>query len=302
MLTREKMEGVYSLVPTPFTKTGSFDEQAFRENIRNLCKAGVGGIATTGTLGEFHTIRWKDHQKLIKALVEETNSKIHSIAGCSGVNTEEAIMKVKYAQDCGADAAMNVIPFYSRLTSAEVVKYFRDLAEACPNIGLVVYNNPGTTKVTITSDIYRELVKIPTLCGSKETMRDFSELLWIINLNKLSVMHIDRLFVPLMMFGGKGTFSEVVNLKPKLITETYKACKDKNWEKAMKLHFELNEFFTYCRQQYAGYTWFCGYKAMCDAFNFVKGGFPRRPFIPVPDDIKEKVKKIIIEKYGNKWA
>ena len=96
MLTRERMEGVYVLSPTPFKKSGEFDEEAFRENTRRLCEVGVHGITTTGTFGEFHTIPWPDHRRLIETLVEETKSGVYTVPGCSGNNTDEAIMKTRF--------------------------------------------------------------------------------------------------------------------------------------------------------------------------------------------------------------
>jgi len=301
VLTRGEMGGVYPLIPTPFTKSGDFKEEAFRENIRRLCDVGVHGIATTGTFGEFHTISWKDHQRLIKALVEEVKGGVVTIAGCSGVNTDEAIMKTKYAQDCGADAVMNVTPYYERLTRDECVKYFKDLAQACPDIGIIVYNNPGTAKITVDADMFKEIATAPNVCGSKEIVSDFGHLLRIIKSTDLAHMHVDSLFVPMMMFGGKGVFSLApVLTKPKLVLEAYNAAKEKNWEKAMKLQHEINEFNAFCHRAVGGgYTWFCVTKTVVNAFGFVDAGYPRRPFIPVPDDVQAKAKKVILEKYGN---
>ncbi len=303
MLTREKMGGVYALVPTPFTKSGEFDEEAFRENTRRLCEVGIHGIATTGTFGEFHTIPWRDHQRLIKALVDEAKGSIVTIVGCSAVNTDEAIMKVKFAQDCGADAVMNVVPFYQRLTRDESVKYFRDLAEACPDIGIVIYNNPNTTKILIDAEMYRELSEEPNICGSKEIVSDFVHLMKIIKASNLAHMHVDSLFVPMMMWGGKGVFSLTpVLTKPKLVLEAYNACKEKNWEKAMKLQYEINEFNEFARRLYGDYTWICVSKAIVNAFGFINAGYPRRPFIPVPEDLQEKAKRKLLEKYGDLWT
>jgi 4-hydroxy-tetrahydrodipicolinate synthase len=101
------MKGVYVLPPTPFKKDGSFDEENLRENVRKLAEAGVDAVITTGSVGEFHTITWEDHKRLIKALSEATKENgIKGVAGCSGVNTDEAIKKVKFAEECGADAIM----------------------------------------------------------------------------------------------------------------------------------------------------------------------------------------------------
>ena len=86
-----------------------------------------------------------------------------SVVGCSGLNTDRSIMKTKFAEDCGVDAAMNVIPFYTKITRDECIKFWNDLAKACSNIGLIVYNNPETTKFLVDAEILREIAKIPSV-------------------------------------------------------------------------------------------------------------------------------------------
>ncbi len=299
MLTRNTMGGVYALVPTPFTESGDFDEEAFRENTRRLCDVGVHGIATTGTFGEFHTIPWVDHQRLIKALVEEAKGDVKTIIGCSAENTDEAIKKMKFAQDCGADAVMNVPPYYERLTKDECVKYFKDIAEACPEIGVVVYNNPHTAKILVDADMFKEIAEASNICGSKEISRDFSHLIRILRATNLAHMHVDSLFVPMMMWGGKGVFSLAPILtRPKLVIAAYEACLRKDWNKAIELQNEINDFSAFCWQFFQGYSWIGVTKVVVNAFGLVNAGYPRRPFIMPPRSLQEKAKKAILEKYA----
>lgn len=303
MLTRYEMKGVYALVPTPFTRSGEFDEGAFRENARRLCEIGVHGIATTGTFGEFHTIPWEDHQRLIRALVDEVSEKVAAIAGCSAVNTDEAIKKVKFAQDCGADAVMNVPPYYVGLTRDECVGYFKDVAHACPDIGIIVYNNPNTAKILVSADMFREISEAPNVCGSKEIVRDFSHLTQIVRASNLAHMHVDSLFVPMMMWGGKGVFSlSPLLTKPKLVMSAYEACLRKDWDRATKLQNEINDFTAFAYEFFQGYNWICATKAIVNAFDFVDAGHTRRPFIEPPESLREKAKKALLEKYGEAWV
>ena len=308
MLTRSSMKGVYVLAPTPLKKTGEFDEESFRENLRRFCEVGVNGIATTGTLGEFHSIPWDDHKRLIKALVEEAKEGVVTVAGCSGVNTDEAIMKTRFAQESGVDAVMNVVPFYTKLTREECVKYWRDLAEECPEIGLVVYNNPETTKFLVDAKTFKEIAGIPSLCGSKEIvgytpLADFTHWLSIVHASDLAHMSCDPMLVPTMMWGGKGTFSEYLPLKPKIILETYKACERGDWETAKKLHYEVMEFVDFVldafEYQNPNYNWLCALKAAMNAFGFVNAGYPHRPYLPIPEKVQRKAEKKVLGRYAD---
>jgi dihydrodipicolinate synthase/N-acetylneuraminate lyase len=307
MLRRKNARGFYVLMPTPFSKSGQFDEAAFRQNVRNVCEYDVQGIATTGTLGEFHTIPWKDHQRLITALVEETKAGIVTIPGCSGMNTDEVIMKTKFAQDAGADAVMNTVPFYARITKDECVKYWNDVAEACPEIGLLVYNNPETTKFLIDARTFVELAKIPSVCGTKEIvgytpLADFTHWMNIVHATDLAYFCCDPVTVAASLYDAAGVTSENFALWPKLFLEVYKACLDKDWEKAKKLHYEQMEFVNFVYQSFGfgQYNWFCVLKAALDKLGIIKGGYPRRPFIPVPESIQKKGKELVVRKYGDR--
>jgi len=305
MLNRKNMRGFYVLAPTPFTKSGEFDEETFRENVRSLCEQDIQGIATTGTLGEFHTIPWEDHKRLIRALVDEAKGRVATVPGCSGINTDEAIMKTKFAQDAGADAAMNTVPFYTKVTREECVKYYKDVAKACPNIGLVVYNNPETTKFLVDAPLFTELAKIPTLCGSKEIvgytpLADFPHWMSIVHATDLAHFCCDPATVVASLYDTKGVTSENFALRPKLFLEVWKACMDKDWEKAKKFHYQQMEFTNFVYQCFGmgKYTWFCVLKAALDNLGIIKGGYPRRPFIPVPEKLQKKAKEQVLKKYG----
>ncbi|MFX0096031.1 MAG: dihydrodipicolinate synthase family protein [Candidatus Hodarchaeota archaeon] len=306
MLTRNEMHGVYVLAPTPFKRSGEFDEASFRENVRRYCEVGVHGIATTGTLGEFHSIPWMDHKRLIQALVEEIKGGVVSVAGCSGINTDEAIMKTRFAQDCGVDAVMNVIPFYTKLTRKECVQYWRDLANECPEVGLIVYNNPITTNFLVDAEIFQEISSIPNICGSKEIigytpLATFSHWLSIAYATDLAYMACDPMLVPTMMWNGKGTFSEYLPLNPTLILETYRACERKDWDNAQKLHFQLVEQRNYVLNAFEyynpNYNWFCALKAAINAFGFINAGYPHRPYLPLPAKVQERAQKIVFDRY-----
>src|SRR5262245_47851403 len=119
MLTRESMQGLYILAITPFDIRGNLDEEAYLENVRKLLALGVDGIVTSGTNGEFHTTTDEERLRIARLVVNETRGQAISVIGASGVNTAESIARSRAAYDVGADAVMNVIPFYHILSKAE---------------------------------------------------------------------------------------------------------------------------------------------------------------------------------------
>ena len=296
MLTRREMKGIYALAPTPLTGSGKFDEGTFRQNVRKLCKAGVHGVATTGTLGEFNILPWEAHQQLIEVLADETGraNGVRSIAGCTGVNTEEAVKKTRFAESCGIDAVMNVVPFYHMLRCDEVVAYYAEVAEAAPNIGIIVYNNPFTGRVLHNAATFQELSRIDTVLGSKETTNDFAHWMEIVEVRDLAFMHIDTLFVPSMMWGGKGCFSITACLQPELILRAYEASTEGRWDVAMALQRKITDLITPYYVHGSGYELRPAgdpsvFKPYVEAAGFLKCGSPGRPYLPIPNRVKEQL-------------
>lgn len=295
MLTRETMSGLYSLPPSPFDEKGRFDEERMRNNVRRLCAAGVDGIVTTGSVGEFHTITWDDHRRLIEVLVDEVSGKTKAIPGCSGVNTEEAITKVKYAQDCGADAVMNVSPYYVNISDRELVGYWRDLGEACPDIGLIVYNNPHTAQLH-TVQTFKELSKIPSMCGSKEitTIKLQLDIMRHTDLTPMTATELDY-FYTTMKLGAKGVFSMSSSMFPRFMVRFFKTCKEGNWEEAQKMQYELKDIWNFMDGLAFGHEYgaLSRFKCYVNAFGVLDCGTTRRPFIPVPRDIQARYREEI---------
>lgn len=290
MLTRQTMGGLYALPPTPFTKSGEFDEDAFRHNCRALISAGVNAITITGSNGEFHTMTWDMLKEVIDVFVQECKGKVTAIAGCSAVHTQDGIMRTRYAMEKGADAVMNVSPYYIDLTHDELVTFWRDLATACPHIGIVVYNNPGTAQLH-TLPVYRELAKLPNMCGSKEGHNDFDLLTDLLRDGRESGLAYmtateHTWFVPSLQLGGRGIFSMAAAVFPKYLVKLYKTCKQGKWEEALKMQWRLREGYHAMAGQpcLRGYNMMVRFKAMCTAGGALRCGKSRKPLISVTDE------------------
>lgn len=299
MLTRETMEGVYVIAPAPLDENRRFDEDRMRRNVSALCQAGVDAIVTTGSVGEFHTITWEDHKRLIDVLVDEVSGKTLAVPGCSGVNTEEAIKKTRYAQDSGADAVMNVSPYYVNIRDNELIGFWRDLSEACPEIGLIIYNNPHTAQLH-TVEIFKELANIPSMCGSKEimTIKLQLDIMRYTDLVPMTATELDY-FVPTMKLGAKGIFSMSASMFPEFIIDVYQKCKDGKWDHAMKMQHKLKDVWTFLDGLDFGseYGAIPRFKAYTNAFGVLDCGIPGKPLVPVPESVVMQYREAIEETY-----
>lgn len=300
MLTRAKMKGLYAIPPTPFTKAGEFDEEAFRNNCRAHIEAGVDAIVITGSNGEFHTMPWDMLKRMFEVFAEETRDKVTSVAGASAVNTEDAIIRTRYAQDLGIDAVMNVSPYYIDLTREELVGFWRDLSAACPNIGLIIYNNPGTAQMH-PPDLLEQLAEeLPNFVGTKEGHGEWDHLLAVFRDSRksdVSYMTATDLtwWVTAMQAGSKGIFSMASSVFPKFCVKLQKACESGDWETAWQMQWRLRDAYQGMASAdcLKGYNMMARFKAMCNAGGVLRCGKNRKPLISVSDADQEKL---------NAWA
>lgn len=298
MLTRENMQGLYVLVVTPFDRMFRFDAEGYRANIRKLVDYGVDGIITTGTNGEFFVVNEEELRQITRITVEECGDKAMAIIGASAMNTDDSIRRTRIAAEEGADAVMNVIPFYQRLSKPEAHQYFRDLAKECPDIGIIAYNNPGTTKVLLTDDDFLELEKIPTFCGSKMIGADFS--LYMNCLQRTQVRHfpLETMWSISHVVGGNGVMASFIYAFPDFMMKWWEAIRSGD-QRAFDMQQECNRVLREAVLPLAneGFNDTALTKAAVDAGGFFVAGPARRPSTSVPSARIEKLRRTLEESF-----
>ena len=79
-----------------------------------------------GTTGESPTVSVDEHCELIQRRGRATAGKrIPIIAGTGGNSTAEAIELTAYAKEVGADATLQVVPYYNKPTQEGMYRHFR---------------------------------------------------------------------------------------------------------------------------------------------------------------------------------
>ncbi len=294
MLARKDMRGLYALPPTPFDGQGRFLEDVYRENLRKLVAAGVDAIVSPGSNGEWWSLDEGTRRRQLETLGEECRGKTVSAACCSATYTEESIRWTRIAAEIGLDAVLNVPPFYYPLSNDELRRYWHSLAEACPNIGLMMYNFPIVAQ-QCPADLQNQLAaELPSLCGSKESHRDFDTWLAKHRGSDLAVFPAyDRgWFTSCFRLGGRGIFSTLCGALPNLATELYQACVQGQWERADSLEAEvwaLRDLLD-SRDYLAPYNPIARNKALVNAAGWLDGGECRAPLISVPPELTQRLR------------
>ena len=181
------LRGILVAVTTPFTwDATAVDEATLHAHADRLVAAGVHGLVTTGTTGEFPTLTRAEYRRVIQAYVEAADHRVPVVAGVGALSTREAIDLAQHAETVGADAIMLLPPFYGGVDWDTLTGFLTAVAESI-TIPIVYYNIPSATGTRLTARQIAELGDIPGLDYLKDTSGD------AVALTELLVAHADRI-------------------------------------------------------------------------------------------------------------
>jgi 4-hydroxy-tetrahydrodipicolinate synthase len=212
-------------IVSPMHEDGSLDFDAYRRLIEWHIAEGTNGIVAVGTTGESPTVDHDEHCELIRVAVETARKRVPVIAGTGGNSTAEAIELTHYAKKAGADATLQVVPYYNKPTQEGLYQHFRKVAETC-GLPVILYNVPGRTVADLANDTTLRLAQVPGIVGIKDATGDLAraaDLLRRAPKGFAVYSGNDDSALALMLLGGHGVISVTANVAPKPMSELAKA-------------------------------------------------------------------------------
>lgn len=233
--------GAFTAIITPFSADGkTVDLARLTEQIHFQADGGVTGVVPCGTTGESPTLTEEEHHSVIETTIETAKPLgLRVIAGAGSNNTAHAIALQKFAKSAGADASLQVNPYYNKPSQEGLYRHFMAVADSC-DLPICLYNIPGRTGVALAPETAERLAKHPNIQAIKEatgSLDSASEILARTNLALLS--GDDSLTLPFASVGGVGVVSVVSNIVPDKIAALCQAFNSGKWDHARKLHFDL---------------------------------------------------------------
>ena len=136
------IQGSLVALVTPMNEDGSVDFATYAKLVEWHIANGTDAIVSMGTTRESPTLDYDEHNAVIECAVKTAAGRIPVIAGTGGNSTAEAIHLTKYAKQVGADASLQVVPYYNKPTQEGMYQHFKAVAEAV-DIPIILYNVPG---------------------------------------------------------------------------------------------------------------------------------------------------------------
>jgi len=234
-------KGSMVAIITPF-KNGRVDEGKLRDLIEFQIQNGTSGIVPCGTTGESATLSFQEHDRVIEITIEQAKKRVPVIAGTGSNSTEEAIMLTQHAAQAGADASLQVSPYYNRPTQRGLYEHFKAIADSV-NIPIILYNIASRTGVNIEPETIAKLAKdCKNIVGVKEASGNLDQMSRIKALCGPGFDLIsgdDSLTLPLLGIGGTGVISVVANIVARDVADMVSEFEKGNIQKARALHYKL---------------------------------------------------------------
>jgi 4-hydroxy-tetrahydrodipicolinate synthase len=240
--TFQPITGSIPALITPMLEDGSVDYASLRKLIDWHIAEGTDCIGVVGTTGESPTVNVEEHREIIRVSVEQAKGRVPIMAGCGANSTAEAIELAKFAKSVGADCQLQVVPYYNKPTQEGMYQHFKAIAEAVPDLPIILYNVPGRSVADMQHETVLRLAQVPGIVGIKEATGNIERAQWLIrDLPKEFAVYSgdDPTAVALMLCGGKGNVSVSANVAPRLMHELCVAAMAGNVQKAMEIQFKL---------------------------------------------------------------
>jgi len=228
---------------TPFRDDLSLDEAGLRRLVNYFIdEEKVDGLVPCGTTGESPTLTNGEHDRVIEIVVEETAGRVPVIAGTGSNSTAEAIERTKHAEAAGADASLQVGPYYNRPTQDGILAHFEAVAAATA-LPLIIYNIPSRTGRNIEPKTIINLARLDNIVGVKDAANDLSQTMEILaatggNGKPFYVLAgEDAMTFSFVALGGHGAISAVANVIGREYTELCRSALAGEFRAAREIHY-----------------------------------------------------------------
>jgi 4-hydroxy-tetrahydrodipicolinate synthase len=238
------VRGAITPLITPFADDGSLDAAAIPRLVDWQLEHGSHGISVGGSTGEPTSQTVTERIEVMRAAAAAIGGRVPFLPGTGTALMAETLELTAEAQRLGAAAALVVTPYYGRAQQEGLFRWYGRVADAFPDLPIIVYNVPVRAAVDIRPETVGRLRRAhPNIVGIKETTRDFEHVSYVLNeagSDFIALSGIELLCYPMLCLGGRGHLSCVANFAPDPVAQLYDAFIAGDHDRARALHYDLH--------------------------------------------------------------
>ncbi len=231
---------------TPFKDDGSVDFAIAAKLASHLAANGTDTLVVCGTTGEAPTLTWEEEYELFQVVQQAVAGKAKLIAGAGSNSTQEAIAATRKAAKLGLDGSLQVVPYYNKPPQEGLYQHFKAIAEAEPDLPMMLYNIPGRTGQNMQPETISRLAAIANIVAVKESTGNLDQASEIQRLTPPEFALYsgdDSMTLPLLAIGGRGVVSVASHLVGLQLQQMIQAFEAGQHQVATKIHLELFPLF-----------------------------------------------------------
>ncbi len=294
-MKKVEIKGIIPPIITPMNDDESVNVTELRNQVNRLINGGVHALFPFGTNGEGYILNDQEKELVLRTVIEETNGRVPVYAGSGCISTKDTIRMSKMAESLGADVLSIITPSFAAASQNELYEHYRAVAEAVPDMPIVLYNIPARTGNALAPATVGKLAEIDNIVGAKDSSGNFNNILEYISKTKASgnfsvLSGNDALIIWNLLAGGTGGIAGCANLYPKTMSSIYELFMEGKIEEAKKANESIASFracFKYGNPNTIVKT--------AVALMGYPVGKCRAPFNQVPEDGIEAIKKVLKE-------
>ena len=233
------IRGVITAMATPFDEGGGVDEAVARRLAAHLVEHGSHGVVVAGTTGESPTLDDEEKLALLRAVRDELGDDALVVCGTGSNDTRHSRELTKAAAAAGADAGLVVTPYYNKPNRAGLRAHFEAVAEAAPELPLIIYNIPSRVVVNLDPAFLSELSSIENVVAVKQANDD--------ELGPVEGMAVlagnDGTFLPMLELGGAGGILVSSHIVGSRMREMWDAAQGGDLARAGEIDAELRPVY-----------------------------------------------------------
>ncbi len=237
---------VLTAMVTPFKEDGSVNYDMAAQLAAYLANNGTDTLVVCGTTGESPTLTWEEEYQLFSVVLEAVDQKAKVIAGCGSNSTKEAIAATQKAAKIDIHGTLQVVPYYNKPPQAGLYQHFQAVAQASPDLPMLLYNVPGRTGQNLQPETVAHLAEVKNIVGIKESTGNIDQVSEIRRLTPKEFQIYsgdDYMTLPLLAIGAKGVVSVASHLVGPKLQQMIQAFSSGQVQVATEIHLQLLPLF-----------------------------------------------------------
>ena len=278
------IKGIIVPILTPVDQDENVDEARLRRQVDFVIDHGVHRILAFGSNGEFYMFQPEEMERALRIILDQTAHRVPVFFGMGMVNTKSCIILAKMAEQAGADGISVLQPMFLKPTEDELYAHFKAIANAVPDLPMLLYNNPGRVGYTMSGNLVERLAReVDNIVGIKDSSGDMTQTEEFIRRTQDIDFKVfggkDTLIYATLAHGGVGAVCTTANYMPDLVVSVYNAYLKGNPRQALEYQFKLNPI----RLSMDKTSFPVATKDMANMLH-MDVGIPIRPSLPTAED------------------